>query len=70
MQENDICIAGIGQAILELLTFKVGSRNYQGGISFRNFRKSEVRFTENDVTSDKSQSQSLKSKIFSKPCKI
>ena len=33
MLENDICIAGVGQAVLELLTFKVGSRNYQRGIS-------------------------------------
>ena len=33
MLENDMCITGIGQAILELLSFEVGSRNHQTGIS-------------------------------------
>ena len=33
MLENDMYIAGIGQAILELLIFKVGSGNHQRGIS-------------------------------------
>ena len=33
MQENDMYIAGIGQAVPERLTFKVGSGNHQGGIS-------------------------------------
>ena len=33
MLENDIYIAGIGQAVLELLNFKVGSGNHQRGIS-------------------------------------
>ena len=48
MLENDMYIAGIGQAVLELLSFKVGSGNLQRGISkgespyFRNFRKSSV----------------------------
>ena len=28
MLENDMCIAGIGQAVLELLSFKVGSGNH------------------------------------------
>ena len=36
-------IAGIGQAVLELLSFKVGSRNHQTGISLRQkFSKSWV----------------------------
>ena len=33
MLENDMYIVGIGQAILELLSFKVGSGNYQRGLS-------------------------------------
>ena len=42
MLENDMYIAGIGQAVLELLSFEVGSGNYQRGISFRNFPTSSV----------------------------
>ena len=42
MLDNDMYIAGIGQAVLELLSFKVGSGNHQRGVSFRNFRKSSV----------------------------
>ena len=34
MLENDMYIAGIGQAVLELLSFKVESGNHQRGISF------------------------------------
>ena len=33
MLENDMYITGIGQAVLELLSFKVGSGNHQRGIS-------------------------------------
>ena len=33
MLENDMYIAGIGQAVLELLSFKIGSGNHQRGIS-------------------------------------
>ena len=33
MLENDMYIAGIGQAVLELLSFKVGLGNHQRGIS-------------------------------------
>ena len=33
MLENDMYIAGIGQAVLELLSFKVDSGNHQRGIS-------------------------------------
>ena len=42
MLDNDMYIAGIGQAVLELLSFKVESGNHQRGISFRNFRTSSV----------------------------
>ena len=42
MLENDMYIAGIGQAVLELLSFKDESGNHQRGISFRNFRTSSV----------------------------
>ena len=39
MLENDIYIAGIGQAVLELLSFKVGSGIHQWESPyFRNFR--------------------------------
>ena len=33
MLENDVYIAGVGQAVLELLSFKVESGNRQKGIS-------------------------------------
>ena len=33
MLENNMYITGIGQAVLELLSFEVGSRNHQKGIS-------------------------------------
>ena len=33
MLENDMYIAGIGPAVLELLSFKVGLGNHQRGIS-------------------------------------
>ena len=65
MLENDMYIAGIGQAILELLSFKVGSGNHQRGISLLQklsdiLRWYEARSTENDVTSDKSQFPNIK----------
>ena len=60
MLENDMYIAGIGQAVLELLSFKVVLGNHQRGISL--FQKFSDIFgnmrlvpTENAVTSDKSQ---------------
>ena len=33
MLENDMNIAVIGQAVLELISFKIGSENHQRGIS-------------------------------------
>ena len=56
MLENDVYIAGNGQAVLELFSFKVSSGNHQRRISIlQKFRTSSARSTENDVTSDKSQ---------------
>ena len=41
MQENDMHITVIGQAVLELLSYKVGSGNHQTGVSLlRIFRRS------------------------------
>ena len=65
MLENDICIAGIGQAVLELLTFKVGSRNRQRGISLPQkfseiYGKMRLVSLKNDVSSDKSQFPKIK----------
>ena len=67
MLDNDMYIAGIGQSVLELLSFKVGSGNHQRGISLLQkfsdiFGNIEARFTENDVTSDKSQFLNIKSR--------
>ena len=63
MLENDTYIAEIGQAVLGLLSFKVGPGNHQRGLLllkefsdiFRN-----MRLDENDVTSDKSQFLNIK----------
>ena len=75
MLENDMNIAGIGQAVLELLTFKVGSGNHQRGISllqtfsdiFRNMRLVPLKMTSH-LTSH--NFHILKIEIFSKLCKI
>ena len=56
MLESNIDIAGIGQAVLELLSFKVGSGSHQRGISLsQKFSEKFGYFTENDVISDKSK---------------
>ena len=64
MLENNIYIAGIGQAVLELFSFKVEPGNHQRGISllqkFSDIFGNEARSTENDVTSDKSQFPNIK----------
>ena len=61
MLENDICITGIGQAVLELLIFEIGQGITKGKSPyFRNFRKYEACFTENDVTPDKSQFSNIR----------
>ena len=75
MLENDMYIAEIGQAVLELLSFKVGSGNHQRGISllqkfsdiFGNMRLVPLKMTSH-LTSH--NFQILKIEIFSKLCKI
>ena len=75
MLENDMYIAGIGQAVLELLSFKVESGNHQRGISllqkisdiFGNMRFVPLKMTSH-LTSH--NFQILKIEIFSKLCKI
>ena len=74
MLENDIYIAGIDHAFLELLGFKVGQGNHQRGISllqkfsevFGNMRPVSPKMTSH-LTSH--NFQILKIEIFSKPCK-
>ena len=68
-------IAGIGEAVLELLSFKVESGNHQRGISllqkfsdiFGNMRLVPLKMTSH-LTSH--NFQILKIEIFSKLCKI
>ena len=75
MLENDIYIAGIGQAVLELLSFKVGSGNHQRGFSllqifseiFGNMRLVSLKMTSHPTGHI---FQRLKIEIFSKPRKI
>ena len=75
MLENDMYIDGIGQAVLELLSFKVESGNHQRGISllqkfsdiFGNMRLVLLKMTSH-LTSH--NFQILKIEIFSKLCKI
>ena len=68
-------IAGIGQAVLELLSFKIGSGNHQRGLSL--LQKFSENFGNMRLVSPKMTShmtshnfQILKIEIFSKPCKI
>ena len=75
MLENDMYIAGMGQAVLELLSFNVGSGNHQRGIPivhkfleiFGNMRLVSLKVTSH-LTSH--NFQILKIKIFSNLCKI
>ena len=75
MLENDMCITVIGQSVVELLTFKVGSGNHQTGISllqqyseiFGNMRLISPKMTSH-LTSHNFQVLGIE--IFSKPCKI
>ena len=75
MLENDMYIPGIGQAILELLSFKVRPGNHQRGISL--LQKFSETFGNMRLVSPKMTShltshnfQILKIEIFSKPFKI
>ena len=68
-------ITGIGQAVLELLSFEVGSVNHQTGISlFQKFSKifGHTRLISLKMTSQLTSHnfQTLEIEIFSKPCKI
>ena len=68
-------IAGIGDAVIELLSFKVGSGNHQREISLlKKFSKifGDMRLASSKMTSHLTSHnfQILKIEIFSKPCKI
>ena len=75
MLDNDMYIVGIGQEVLELLSFKVGSGNHQRQISllqtfseiFGNMRLIPLKMTSH-LTSH--NFQILRIEIFSKLCKI
>ena len=70
MLKNDMYMTGIGQAVIKLLSFKVGSGNYQRGISsfqifseiFGNMRLVSLKMTSH-LTSH--NFQRLKIEIFS-----
>ena len=75
MQKNDMYITGIGQDVLELLSFEVGSGNHQRGISFlQKFSEifGNMGFVSLKMTSHLTSHnfQTLKIEIFSKLCKI
>ena len=68
-------ITVIGQAVLELLSYKVGSGNHQTGISLlQNFSEifGNMRLISPKITSylTSHNFKILKIEIFSKPCKI
>ena len=75
MVENDMYITGIGQAVLELLSFKVVSGNHRRGICllqklsevFGNMRLVSLKMMSH-LTSD--NFQILITDIFSERCKI
>ena len=75
MLENDMYIAGVSQAVLELLSFKVESGNRQRGISLLQ-KFSDIfgimKFVSLKMTSHliSHNFQILKIEIFSKLCKI
>ena len=75
MLKNDMYIAEIGQAVVELLSFKVGSGNHKRGISLLQKFSEELdnmRLISSKMTSHLTSHnfQILKIEIFSKPCKI
>ena len=75
MLENEMYFAAIGQAVLELLSFKVSSGNHQREISvlqkfsdiFGNMRLVPLKMTSHPTSHN---FQILKIEIFSKLCKI
>ena len=75
MLENDMYITVIGQAVLELFSFKVWSGNHQTGISLlQKFLEifGNMRLTSLNMTSHLTNHnfQVLKIEVFSRPCKI
>ena len=65
MLKNDMYIAGIGQAVLELFSVKVESGNHQRGISLLQkfsdiFGNTRLVPMKTDVKSDKSQFPNIK----------
>ena len=64
MLENDRYIAGIGQAVLELLTLSWVRESPKGNLLtskiFQHLRYYKARSTENDITSDRSQFPNIK----------
>ena len=70
-----MCIAGIDEAVLELLSFKVVSGNHQRGISllrkfsdiFGNMRLVRLKMTSHLISHN---FQILKIEIFSKRCMV
>ena len=60
MLENDMYIIGIGQAVLELSSFKVELGNLLTSEIFENLQKYEARFVENNVTYDRTQFPNIK----------
>ena len=70
-----MCINGISQAVLELLSFQVRSRNHKRGISLlQKFLEifGTIKLVSTKMTSllTSHNFQTLKIEIFSKPCKI
>ena len=75
MLESDTYITGIGQAILQLFSFEVGSRNHQKGISLLQ-KFSEILVIRSSFLSKMASHlisynfQTLKIEILSKPCRV
>ena len=75
MLKNDMYMAGIGEVVLELLSFKVESGNHRRGLSllqkfsdiFGNMRLVPLKMTSHLISHN---FQILKIEIFSKLCKI
>ena len=73
MPENDMYIIGIGQAVLELSSFKIESGNHQRGItitskSFGNLQKYEARLAKMMPHMTGHNFEILKIEIFYNPC--
>ena len=63
-------IAGIGRTVLELLSFKESESESESESPYlKKFLEILARFTENDLTTDKSQFPNIKLRFY-KPCTI